>query len=222
MPKRTYKKRPPLRRRPAPVQNHDLARHSKIAGWEASARYKIHPGELLREKFMKPIGLTPQMMAAAIPRHPEFPDSDIAERIQDLIRADEDSFLDLHLALALDRYFGLSPGFFWRVQAQQEIRDWIEREQSWLAKVKPWRQAVRLRAPVADYGVVRVTTDNEGKCILPLPNALIRDFRAKAGDTITLSRRKAGGFFMRFYRRTRRGWLRLLPAGNTHAVKHPQ
>ena len=108
------------------------------------------------------------------------------------------------------------------MQAELEISDWTSRDQDWLAKVKPYRQAVRMQAPVTDYGVARVTIDKEGKCILPLPKALIRDFRAKAGDTITLSRRKAGGFFMRFYRRTRHGWLRLLPAGNTNAVKHPQ
>lgn len=142
MPKRTNKKRPRCGDGPAPVQKHDLARQIKIAGWGnggCARLLNIHPGELLWEEFMKPLRLTPKKLAAAIPRHPEFPDSDIAERIQDLIRADEDSFLDLNLALALDRYFGLRPGFFWRVQAQQEICDWTRREQDWLDKVKPLR-----------------------------------------------------------------------------------
>ncbi len=77
---------------------------------------------------MKPLQLTPAIVAKAIPRHPEFPDSDIAEEIEEFTLADEDSLLDMHLALALDRYFGLKPGFFWRVQAQQEIREWMHRQ----------------------------------------------------------------------------------------------
>jgi plasmid maintenance system antidote protein VapI len=97
-----------------------------------------HPGEILREQCMRPLLVTPEILARTIPPHPEFPDSDIAEQIHEFVRADEDSNLDLDLALALDRYFGLSPGYFWRLQAEQEIRDGARRSRRWLARIKPF------------------------------------------------------------------------------------
>jgi plasmid maintenance system antidote protein VapI len=143
MPKRSTRKRRALRPRLGPRPDNDFAGEGRIAAW-ARARCallpNVHPGELLWEVFMQPCRLTPEMLAAAIPRHPEIPDSDIAEQIRDLVQADEDSLLDLPLALALDRYFGLSPGYFWRVQAGREIRDWSRRDHQWLARIKPFRK----------------------------------------------------------------------------------
>lgn len=109
----------------------------KVSGWDGGGHSvpPIRVGELLREEFMKPLGVTPQILGAAIPRHPDFPDSDITEAIRDVLRADDDSLLDMYLSLALDRYFGMSSGFFWRAQAEQEVCDAVVRERPWLARV---------------------------------------------------------------------------------------
>lgn len=211
MPKRSTRKRRGPRPVPVPSLN-------------------VHPGALLRDEFMKPLHLTPEILAAAIPRHPEFPDSDVAEQIRELVRADEDSSLDLDLALALDRYFGLSPGYFWRGQAEQEIRDWLHRDRLWLARIKPFRWPIRqkneggmaLEAPLTSYGVTTVTTNRKGDLVLHLPMALVRDFGARPGDTVTFNRRKAGGWFCRFYRRTRNGWRRLMIGGRRRTVRYPR
>src|ERR1035437_6581950 len=113
MQKRSTKKHRARRHRNAQVPADNFAREVKIAAWDGGGRslpINIHPGELLWEEFMKPLRLTPTAMAKAIPRNPEYQTLGIAEQIQDLLRADEDSFLDISLALALDRYFGFSPG----------------------------------------------------------------------------------------------------------------
>lgn len=105
----------------------------------------IHPGEFLRREFMEPLRLTPEKMAKAIPRAPGFPESDIAETIRDFLRADEDASLDLNLALALDRYFGLSPGFFWLLQSAHEIKGGLASEATWLARIKPLKPQKKTR-----------------------------------------------------------------------------
>lgn len=117
-----------------------FSKTTKIATCDCGKRARllnVHPGEFLREEFMKPLRLTPAIMAAAIPRHPEFPELDIAEIIRDLVEAEDDSFLDIHMALALDRYFGLRPGYFWRVQSAYDVRVVLADEAQWLRRVKP-------------------------------------------------------------------------------------
>ncbi len=101
----------------------------------------IHPGELLRKEFMRPRHLTPEMIAKAIPRHPDFPDLDIAEEIRRFIAGDPDAILGLSLSLALDCFFELSPGFFWRTQADFLVRDGLTSNATWLAQVKPDRRS---------------------------------------------------------------------------------
>ena len=138
MKKRTLGKR----RRPQ-KKDDDSCRFLKVVSRDTAGRplpLNVHPGELLWEQFMKPLRLTPTAMAKAIPRNPEYQTLSIAEQIRELLRADEDSFLDISLALALDRYFGLRPGFFWRVQAAHEIREWQYRERDWLARIMPLKR----------------------------------------------------------------------------------
>jgi len=86
---------------------------------------------------MRPRHLTPEMIAKAIPRHPDFPDLDIAEEIRRFIAGDPDAILGLSLSLALDCFFELSPGFFWRTQADFLVRDGLISNAPWLAQVKP-------------------------------------------------------------------------------------
>lgn len=72
-----------------------------------------HSGEILVSEFMEPLGLDAAALAKAIAVDPA--------RLQGLIigTARIDGELDLRLA----RYFGMSDGFFLRLQDQYEIRD---------------------------------------------------------------------------------------------------
>lgn len=88
----------------------------------------IHPGEQLREEFMKPMGLSAYRLAKAI----DVPIS----RIQALI--DERRSVTGDTALRLGRYFGTTPEFWLNMQrdcdlehAEMKAGDEIE------AKVKP-------------------------------------------------------------------------------------
>jgi antitoxin HigA-1 len=70
-----------------------------------------HAGALLASEFMEPLGLSESALASAL----QMP----AERLNAVIagRAAMDAELDLRLS----RYFGLSEGFFLRLQIQYEL-----------------------------------------------------------------------------------------------------
>lgn len=70
-----------------------------------------HAGELLAIEFMEPLGLSAADLAAGI----DVP----VERISRVIGGG--SALDAELDLRLCRYFGLSEGFFLRLQLQYEL-----------------------------------------------------------------------------------------------------
>ncbi len=97
----------------------------------------VYAGEILREDFMRPLGLTASKIAKALPRSADDPDRDYALEIADFARGDEDSFIGFDLSLALDRYFGLPAGYFARLQTTCFIRDSKIRDADWLARVKP-------------------------------------------------------------------------------------
>ena len=71
----------------------------------------IHPGEILREEFLKPMALTPYALAAAIsvPR----------TRIERLAR--EETPVTADTALRLGKYFGTSAAFWMNMQAQFDL-----------------------------------------------------------------------------------------------------
>jgi addiction module HigA family antidote len=72
----------------------------------------IHPGEILVEEFMKPLGLNAHKLALAL-RVP-------ANRIQAIVSGERGISGDTALRLA--RYFGVSPEFWMNLQASYEIR----------------------------------------------------------------------------------------------------
>ena len=71
----------------------------------------IHPGEMLREEFVKPLGLSAGKLAKAlgVPR----------TRIERLMR--EETALSLDTAVRLARYFKMSEGFWARMQMSYEL-----------------------------------------------------------------------------------------------------
>ncbi|MBS0505393.1 MAG: HigA family addiction module antidote protein [Proteobacteria bacterium] len=70
-----------------------------------------HAGEMLVSEFMEPLGLTIGALAAAIDTAPEH--------LRDVISGKQP--VDAQLDLRLGRYFGMSEGFFLRLQTQYEL-----------------------------------------------------------------------------------------------------
>lgn len=87
-----------------------------------------HPGEILMEEFLKPMGITQYRLAKeiAVPQR----------RIGEIVAGDRAVTADT--GLRLSRFFGLSDGFWIGLQADYDAakaRDALART---LAKIKPW------------------------------------------------------------------------------------
>jgi antitoxin HigA-1 len=70
-----------------------------------------HPGEILAEEFMRPLGLSQNALARAIHVPPR--------RINELVQGKRAVSADTDLRLA--RYFGISEGFFLGLQADYDL-----------------------------------------------------------------------------------------------------
>ena len=71
----------------------------------------LHPGEMLREEFMKPLGLSANALALAL-RVP-------VTRISEIVNERRSITADTALRLAC--YFRMSPGFWLRLQTQYDL-----------------------------------------------------------------------------------------------------
>lgn len=74
---------------------------------------RTHPGEVLREEFMVPLGLSANALALAL-RVP-------ATRITAIIREDSPRGVTADTALRLARYFGTSPQFWLNLQQAHDL-----------------------------------------------------------------------------------------------------
>jgi addiction module HigA family antidote len=72
----------------------------------------IHPGEILREEFIEPLGLSASSLAVAL-RTP-------APRINDIVR--EKRSISVDTALRLARYFGTTPQFWMNLQTAFDLK----------------------------------------------------------------------------------------------------
>jgi len=88
----------------------------------------VHPGEVLTEDFLKPMGLTPYAVAKFInvPR----------TRIERL--AHRETALTADTAVRLGRLFGVSPGFWMNIQARYDLERAEDRAASSLASIAPY------------------------------------------------------------------------------------
>lgn len=77
----------------------------------------IHPGEVLREEFLVPLGMTGHALALEL----KVP----APRINDIIR--ERRSITPDTALRLSRYFGTTPQFWLNLQTSYDLKI-VERE----------------------------------------------------------------------------------------------
>ena len=71
----------------------------------------IHPGEVLREEFLIPLGMSSHELARAL----RVPDT----RISDIVR--EKRGITAGTAMRLARYFGTTPRFWMNMQASYEL-----------------------------------------------------------------------------------------------------
>jgi antitoxin HigA-1 len=87
----------------------------------------IHPGEILREEFLEPMGITAYRLAK---------DIDVPQpRIYDIIR--ERRSVTPETALKLDRYFGLSEGFWIGLQSDYDMAEYKDAHQKELDAIIP-------------------------------------------------------------------------------------
>ena len=92
-----------------------------------NSRWNIHPGEILREEFLKPMGLSVYAVAKAI-RVP-------SPRINDIVL--EKRALTADTAVRLARFFGTSEQFWMNLQASFELRAAKAELAKELAKIRP-------------------------------------------------------------------------------------
>lgn len=93
----------------------------------------LHPGEMLREDFMKPLGLSANALAMAL-RVP-------VTRISEIVR--ERRGITADTALRLGRYFNMTPEFWMRLQMDFDLETAAGAEQvAALEEIRP-RPAAR-------------------------------------------------------------------------------
>jgi antitoxin HigA-1 len=88
-----------------------------------------HPGEILAEEFMRPLGLSQNALARALRVPPR--------RINEVVQGKRAVSADTDLRLA--RYFGISEGFFLGLQADYDL---MQRKR----EIKGELEAIRPRA----------------------------------------------------------------------------
>jgi len=74
-------------------------------------RIRTHPGEVLREEFMKPLGLSSRALAASL----QVP----VNRISEIVRGRRDVSADTAVRLA--RYFGTTHEFWLNLQTGHDL-----------------------------------------------------------------------------------------------------
>ena len=93
----------------------------------------VSPGELLKEEFLDPMGISQYRLAKEI----EVP----AQRIGVIVAGKRSITADTDLRLC--RFFGLSNGYWLRAQAAYDTEFAEEELAEKLENIRPWKQAAR-------------------------------------------------------------------------------
>ncbi len=88
-----------------------------------------HPGEILREEFLEPLGLSQNALAQAI----DVP----ANRINEIIRGRRGITADTDLRLA--RFFGVSEGYWLHLQNAYDMMETRRAVGKVIGKIKPFQ-----------------------------------------------------------------------------------
>lgn len=92
--------------------------------------WKIHPGEILREEFLKPL----QMSSYELAKNLHVP----APRINDIVL--EKRGITADTAIRLARFFGTTENFWMNLQASFEVRDARRRLAKEIERIQPRRR----------------------------------------------------------------------------------
>jgi addiction module HigA family antidote len=98
-----------------------------MAKVEVSVMSPVHPGEMLREDFLDPLGLSQSRLAQAI----GVPLRHINGIVHGTRRINADT------ALRLSRFFGLSDGFWMNLQCRYDIEVAKDKLRTVLADIEP-------------------------------------------------------------------------------------
>jgi len=91
----------------------------------------VSPGEMLQEEFLTPLGLSQYALAKAIEVSPR--------RINEIVKSKRAVTADTDLRLC--RYFGLSDGWWLRLQAQHDTERTRDAMSEVLARLRPLAHA---------------------------------------------------------------------------------
>ncbi len=103
-------------------------------------RPPVHPGALLREEFLKPLGLTQRDLADGI----GVP----YQRVNEVINGRRG--VSASTALRLSRYFGVSVEFWLNGQRYWDVWHALRAEQNAIRKIKPVRRGRNVEALLPD------------------------------------------------------------------------
>ena len=92
-------------------------------------RPPTHPGEMLREEFLAPMGISQRDLADAI--HVPY------QRVNELVNRRRG--VTPSTALRLSKYFGNSPGFWMNLQLRWDLYHTMQREAEELDRIRPHR-----------------------------------------------------------------------------------
>ena len=94
-------------------------------------RTPTHPGEMLLEEFLKPMGLTQQELAGAI--HVPY------QRVNELINGRRG--MTPSTALRLEKFFGMSASFWLNLQLRWDLYFAQKKEKNELEVIEPYQKA---------------------------------------------------------------------------------
>ena len=97
-------------------------------------RTPTHPGEMLLEEFLIPMGLTQRDLATGI--HVPY------QRINDLIR--QRRGITPSTALRLSKFFGTTPGFWMNLQSRWDLYAARKAEQRIIESIHPYNHTTAL------------------------------------------------------------------------------
>ncbi len=91
-------------------------------------RTPTHPGEVLLEEFLKPLGMTQRELARAL--HMPY------QRLNEIVRGKRG--ITPSTALRLARFFGTTPEFWLNLQAMWDLYREYQREKPVLERIQPF------------------------------------------------------------------------------------
>jgi antitoxin HigA-1 len=91
----------------------------------------VHPGEVLQEEYLDPLGLTQHRVAVAINVPPR--------RIKKIVHDKHGITADTALRLA--RFFGTTERFWLNLQGRYDLKIEKDRLSAALDRIEPWRSA---------------------------------------------------------------------------------